>query len=112
MQHAHPGDGGEEDDGARRFVSYHGPSARGGNEERAREVDVEEFAEERWRVGFCFDVGTNPPSVHPYCLFCEPEKRPYSTTPAELIRIFGGPRSEVTLATTSSMAFSSRTSTL
>lgn len=40
------------------------------------------------------------------------EGRSYSTTPAELITMSTEPRSEVILATTSAIAFSSRTSAL
>lgn len=58
MQDAEAGDGGEEDDGAPRAGGDHAAGAGLGDEEGAREVDVEEGAEGGGVVGFGFDVGT------------------------------------------------------
>lgn len=58
VQDAEAGNGGEEDDGAPRAGGDHAAGAGLGDEEGAREVDVEEGAEGGGVVGFGFDVGT------------------------------------------------------
>lgn len=55
MQHARPGDGGDEDDGAASGAD-HVAAAGLGDEEGTGEVDVEEPAEHGRVVGFGFDV--------------------------------------------------------
>ena len=58
MQHAHSRDRGKEDNRTGRLAVDHGASAHRGNEERAREVDIDQLPEERGGVGFRFDIGT------------------------------------------------------
>lgn len=58
VEDAEAGDGGEEDDGAAGAGRDHAAGAGLGDEEGAREVDVEEGAEGSGVVGFGFDVGT------------------------------------------------------
>ena len=132
VQDAETRDGGEEDDGAAGAGGDHVPGAGLGYEERAGQVDVEELAEQGGVVGFGFDVGafSGCNSVTILELLGEmgtddtggqmdrgtegymDGALTYSTIPAELITMSTEPRSDTILATTSAMAFASRTSTL
>lgn len=119
VQDAGAGDGGEEDDGAAGFGGDHVASAGLGYEERARQVYVEEVPEHGGVVIFGFYVGADregdehSDKAFWICPGANGINRPtYSTTPAELITMSTEPRSEANLATTSAIAFSSRTSTL
>ena len=118
MQDTETGDGRHEYDGAAGFCRDHVPSASLRDEEGAGEVDVDEFAEHGGVVGFGFDVrawairqrGNRGGCIDRYRYLRI--RWAYSTIPAELITISTEPRSEVTFAITSAMAFSSRTSAL
>ena len=127
MQDAEARNGGEEYDGAPGAGGDHVPGAGLGHEERAGQVDVEELAEQGGVVGFGFDVGAFSGRDSVTILNLLGKMRAdrywgtngwmdgaltYSTIPAELITMSTEPRSDTTLATTSAMAFASRTSTL
>ena len=63
MQHPSAGDGRDEDDGSAALGFDHVPTAGLGDEERTREVDVDEAAEHFGVVVFGFDVGAVIPSA-------------------------------------------------
>lgn len=62
MQHPIAGDGRDEDDGPAALCFDHVATAGLRDEERTREVDVDEAAEHVWIVVFGFDVGAVIPS--------------------------------------------------
>ena len=128
VQDAYAGDGAEEDYRAGGFGGDHGAGAGLRDEEGAGEIDIDEGAEEGGRVALGGEIGAEEdfwlrgiPASNSSGARGKKGGRvgvgkgggaSYSTTPAELMTMLGVPRSDVMLATTSVMAFSSRTSTL